>query len=411
LRVTRFVIIGAGPAGMRAAETLRQGAPDADIVLVGDESHLPYDRPPLSKAFLTDGLAPATLHLKPAAFYADQRIQLKLGNAAISIDRAAKQVTLADGECVAYDKLLLATGCCSRKLPPHFETVPIHYLRSLADAQRVRAALRPGLAIVMIGGGFIGLEIAASATKLEADVTVLEMAPRLMSRAVPPAISDFAERLHLSHGVRFEFDARVTNVAPAAGGGALVRSERAAYPADLVIAGVGAAPNTVLAEAAGLVVEDGVRVDACGRSSDPHIFAAGDVTRHDNPLLGRPIRVESWQVAFNQAAVVARAMLGAGEPYAEMPWLWTDQYDANIQALGCFDADLEPVLRGDPASSSFTVLGLDAAGHIAAAITVNAGRDMAVLRRLVAARAILPKDALADPAKKLSDLLKATRAS
>jgi anthranilate 1,2-dioxygenase ferredoxin reductase subunit len=409
--LTRFVIIGAGPAGMRAAETLRQGAPDAAIVLVGDEPHLPYDRPPLSKAFITDGLDPAKLHLKPEPFYAEQRITLKLGAAATAIDRAGKLVVLADGERVAYDKLLLATGCRGRKLPPQFETVPIHYLRSLADAHRIRSALRPGLAIVMIGGGFIGLEIAASATKLGAKVTVLEMAPRLMTRAVPAAVSDFVQRLHLSHGVRFEFDARVIGIEPAAGGGALVRSEGAAYPADLVIAGVGAAPNTALAEAAGLVVDDGVRVDPCGRSSDPDIFAAGDVTRHDNPLLGRPIRVESWQVALNQAAVVARAMLGASEPYAEMPWLWTDQYDANIQALGFFDADLEQVLRGDPASSSFTVLGLDAAGRIAAAITVNAGRDMAVLRRLVAARAILPKAALADPAKKLSDLLKATRAT
>jgi anthranilate 1,2-dioxygenase ferredoxin reductase subunit len=409
--MTRFVIIGAGPAGMRAAEVLRQGAPDADILLIGDEPHLPYDRPPLSKAFITQGLEPARLHLKPEAFYAEQRIRLKLGAVATSIDRAGKLVELADGERVAYDKLLLATGCRGRKLPTHFETLPIHYLRSLADAQRIRAALRPGLEIAMIGGGFIGLEIAASATGLGANVTVLEMAPRLMSRAVPAAVSDFVQRLHLSHGVRFEFEARVTRVEPAAGGRALVLSERAAYPADLVIAGVGAEPNTSLAEAAALVVEDGIRVDACGRSSDPDIFAAGDVTRHDNPLLGRAIRVESWQVALNQAAFVARAMLGASEAYAEMPWLWTDQYDANIQALGLFDAGLEHVLRGDPASSSFTVLDLDPAGRIAAAITVNAGRDMAVLRRLVASRAILPKDALADPAKKLSDLLKAARPS
>jgi anthranilate 1,2-dioxygenase ferredoxin reductase component len=407
--LTRFVIIGAGPAGMRASEILRQGAPDAEIVLIGDEPHPPYDRPPLSKAFITDGLDPTKLHLKPGAFYAEQRIQLKLGTAATAIDRAGKLVMLADGERVAYDKLLLATGCRGRKLPPRFDAVPIHYLRSLGDAHRIRAALRPGLAIVMIGGGFIGLEIAASATKLGADVTVLEMAPRLMSRAVPSAVSDFVQRLHLSHGVRFEFDARVTGVEPAAGGGALVRSARAAYPAGLVIAGIGAAPNTALAEAAGLVVEDGVRVDACGRTSDPDIFAAGDVTRHDNPLLGRPIRVESWQVALNQAAVVAPAQRGAGEPYAEMPWLWSDQYDANIQALGFFDPGLEQMLRGDPASSSFTVLGLDASGRIAAVITVNAGRDMAVLRRLVAARAILPKEALVDPTKKLSDLLKATR--
>ncbi len=405
----RFVIIGAGPAGMRAAEVLRQQAPDAAIMLIGDEPHLPYDRPPLSKAFITDRLTAAKLYLKPESFYAEQRIALKLGVAVIRIDRAQREVELASGERVAYDKLLLATGCRGRRLPPAFETVPIHYLRSLGDADRIREALRPGGAIVMIGGGFIGLEIAASATKLGARVTVIEAAPRLMSRGMPAVVSDVARALHEKHGVRFEFEARLLGIAPGEAGGAVVTTARGAYAADMVIAGIGAEPNTDLAEAAGLAVEDGIRVDQYGRTSDPDIFAAGDVTRHPNPLLGRAIRVESWQVALNQAAVVARNMAGASEPYAEMPWLWTDQYDCNIQMLGFFEPGLELVLRGDPASSSFTVLGLDAEARVAAAVTVNNGRDMAVLRRLVAARVSLPKDALADPQKKLSDLLKAAR--
>ncbi|HKW54725.1 MAG TPA: FAD-dependent oxidoreductase, partial [Stellaceae bacterium] len=181
----RFVIIGAGPAGMRAAEVLRQRAPEAEIVLIGDEPHLPYDRPPLSKAFITDGLAATKLYLKPESFYAEQRIALKLGAAAVHIDRARKEVELAGGERVAYDKLLLATGCRGRRLPRDFETVPIYYLRSLGDAGRIRAALRPDSAVVMIGGGFIGLEIAASATKRGAKVRVIEAAPRLMSRGMP----------------------------------------------------------------------------------------------------------------------------------------------------------------------------------------------------------------------------------
>ena len=406
----RFVIIGAGPAGMRAAEVLRQKSPDADILLIGDEPHLPYDRPPLSKAFLVEGLDPARLWLKPESFYAEQGIGLKLGAAARRIDRAGKVVELADGERVPYDRLLLATGCRGRKLPAPFTTEPIHYLRSLVDAERIRAALRPGLELVMIGGGFIGLEIAASARKLGAAVTVLELAPRLMSRAVPALVGDAVRALHERYGVVFELGARLTAVARGADGRTLVETARTAYPADLVIAGIGAEPNTGLAEAAGLTVEDGIRVDACGRTSDPDIFAAGDVTRHDNPLLGRAIRVESWQVALNQAAAVAAAMLGASEPYAELPWLWSDQYDCNIQALGLFEASLETVLRGDPAGA-FTLLGLDAEGRIAAAITVNNGRDMAVLRRLVATRAILPKEALADPGRKLSDLLKLARSA
>jgi len=406
----RFVIIGAGPAGMRAAEVLRQQAPAADILLIGDEPHLPYDRPPLSKGFLTEGLEPQRLHLKPESFYAEQRIRLKLGAPARAIDRAAKTVELADGERVPYDKLLLATGCGGRALPAHFTSVPILYLRSLADAERIRAALKPGLEVVLIGGGFIGLEIAASARKLGAEVTVLEMAPRLMSRAVPGVVSEAVRALHERHGVAFEFGARLNAIVRGADGRILVETRAAAYPADLVVAGIGAEPNTALAEAAGLVVEDGIRVDACGRTSDPDIFAAGDVTRHDNPLLGRAIRVESWQVALNQAAAVAAAMVGTSAPYAELPWLWTDQYDCNIQALGLFDPVLEPMLRGDPAGP-FTLLGVDGEGRIAAAITFNNGRDMAVLRRLAATRAALPRDVLADPQRKLSDLLKLARSA
>ncbi|HZB92039.1 MAG TPA: FAD-dependent oxidoreductase [Stellaceae bacterium] len=408
----RFVIIGAGPAGMRAAEVLRQKVPAAEITLIGDEAHPPYDRPPLSKAFLTEGLAAERLALKPPGFYAEQRITLKLGVPALAIDRARRDVVLAGGERVAYDKLLLATGCRGRELPEALAGAPVHYLRSLADAEAIRAALKPGLELVLIGGGFIGLEIAASATKLGARVTVLEMAPRLMSRGVPAEVSDFARALHERHGVEFELGARLRGVARGADGRLLVETERQGYPADLVVAGIGAAPNTALAEAAGLAVEDGIRVDAQGRTSDPDVFAAGDVTRHENPLLGRAIRVESWQVALNQAAAVAAAMAGGSEAYAELPWLWTDQYDCNIQVLGVFDTGLDVALRRDPAAGGgFTLLGLDGEGCIAAAITVNTGRDMAVLRRLVPLRARFPRERLVDPAQKLSDLLKAARSA
>jgi anthranilate 1,2-dioxygenase ferredoxin reductase subunit len=408
----RFVIIGAGPAGMRAAEVLRQKAPEAAITLIGDEAHPPYDRPPLSKAFLTDNLAAEKLYLKPASFYAEQRIRLALGAPATAIDRRRKEVALAGGERVAYDKLLIATGCGSRKLPPALEGAPVHYLRSYADAEAIRTVLQPGLELVLIGGGFIGLELAASATKRGARVTLIEMAPRLMSRGVPPVVSDFVRALHEGHGVELELEARLERIARGADGRLLVETARRAYPADLVAAGIGAAPNTQLAEAAGLAVEDGIRVDAQGRSSDPDIFAAGDVTRHDNPVLGRAIRVESWQVALNQAAVVAAAMAGAPEPYAELPWLWTDQYDSNIQVLGLFDPALDVVERRNPgAPQSFTLFGLDAQSRLAAAITVNNGRDMAVLRRLALLRAPLAKERLADPAQKLADLLKAARSA
>jgi anthranilate 1,2-dioxygenase ferredoxin reductase component len=405
----RFVIIGAGPAGMRAAEVLRGQSADAEIVLVGDEPHPPYDRPPLSKAFITNGVAPASLHLKPPSFYAEQKIELKLGHAAVAIDRGSKRVALAGGEHLAYDKLLLATGCGSRRLPPSLAPAGVHYLRSLEDAARIRAALAPGRSLVLIGGGFIGLELAASAAKLGVEVTVLEAMPRLLSRGLPGPVCEFVHRLHESHGVRFELDARLKSV-EGEEGDFILRTERGTHRAAVVVAGIGAVPHIRLAEAAGLAVEDGIRVDASGRTGDPDIFAAGDVTRHDNPLLGRAIRVESWQVALNHAAVVARAMLGGSDTYAEMPWLWTDQYDCNIQMLGLFDPDLELLLRGDVAAGSFTLLGLGGDQRIKLAITVNNGRDMAVLKRLVTAKTGFPKEALADPNRKLADLLKAARA-
>jgi len=407
----RFLIIGAGPAGMRAAEVLRAGDAAAEITLIGDEPHLPYDRPPLSKAFLTANLETARLHLKPEDFYCEQRITLRLGVPARRIDRATKEVELGDGVRLAYDKLLIATGCRFRRLPPAFDHAPVLYLRSLTDAARIRAALKPGLAVVLIGGGFIGLEIAASARKLGAEVTVLEMAPRLLSRGMPSVVSDFVRALHERKGVRFELGAQLSRLVHDDHGHLEIATERAAYPADLVIAGVGAAPNVELAAAAGLAIEDGVCVDEYGQTVDPDIFAAGDATRHVNPLIGHAIRVESWQVALNQAAVVARNMLGAHEPYAELPWLWTDQYDCNIQTLGLFAPALEQIVRGDPLGPAFTVLGLNAEGRLAAAITVNSGRDMAILRRLAALPKPLAKAALADPVVKLADLLKAARAS
>jgi anthranilate 1,2-dioxygenase ferredoxin reductase subunit len=403
----RYVIIGAGPAGMRAAEVLHAQDAGADILLIGDEPHPPYDRPPLSKAFITDDLAPATLHLKPESFYTEQRIALRLGTTATSIDRAAKHVQLADGERVAYDKLLIATGCRARRLPAAFDAADILYLRSLADAERLRAALAPGREMILIGGGFIGLELAASATKRGAKVTVLEALPRLMARALPPLVGDYARALHERHGVRFELGARIESIARSPTGGAVVTTARADYAGDIVVAGIGAAPNTALAEEAGLAVADGISVDARGRSSDPDIFAAGDVTRHMNPLLGRSLRVESWQVALNQAAAVARAMAGGGDTYAELPWLWTDQYDCNIQLLGLVDPAMEMVRRGE--GPAFTLIGLDTEERIAAAITVNNGRDMAVLRRLATLRARVPKETLADPVVKLAELLKAAR--
>src|SRR5260221_7045058 len=240
-------------------------------------------------------------------------------------------------------------------------------------------------------------------------LTLLELLPWRMARGTPQLVGDYARGLHERHGVRFEFEARVKSIARSPSGGAVVTTARADHVGDMVVAGIGAAPNRALAEEAGLAVADGIGVDAQGRSSDPDMCVAGDVARHVNPLLGRAIRVESWQVALNQAAVVARAMAGAGDAYAELPWLWTDQYDCNIQVLGCVEPGMEMIRRGDAASPGFTLIGLDTEGRIAAAITLNTGRDMAVRRRLAMSRPPAPKRGLADPARKLAELLKAAR--
>ena len=405
----KLVMVGAGPAGFRAAEVLRQQAGDAEITLVGDEPHPPYQRPPLSKAYLTDGVAPAALLLQPESFYGEQRITLRLGTPATRIDRATKHLELADGSRLPYDKLLIATGCRARRLAA-FAHLPIHYLRSLDDAARIRTELKPGRSLVLIGGGFIGLELAASAAKLGAAVTVLELAPRLMSRAMPPVVSDFARALHERHGVRLELGIKIELI-EAIGGELIVRTEQGQHACNVLAAGVGAIPNAELAAEAGLAVEDGIRVDARGRTSDPDIYAAGDVTRHDNPILGRAIRIESWQVALNQAAPVARAMLGAPEPYAELPWMWTDQYDCNMQVLGLPAPEAELILRGDVAGGKFTALELGPDGRIAAAITVNNGRDMSALRRLASAKTTWPREVLADAARPLAELAKAAQRS
>jgi NADPH-dependent 2,4-dienoyl-CoA reductase/sulfur reductase-like enzyme len=403
----KLVIIGAGPAGFRAAEVLRQQSPDAEITLVGNEPHPPYQRPPLSKAYLTDALASHALLLQPETFYGEQRISLRLGAPAARIDRATKHVELADGARLAYDKLLIATGCRARRLSA-FDHLPIHYLRGLDDAARLRPELKPGRSLVLIGGGLIGLEIAASAAKLGTAVTVLELAPRLMSRTMPPVVSDFARALHERHGVRLELGIKI-EVIEATGSALVVRTEQGQHVCDLLVAGVGAIPNTELAGAAGLAIEDGIRVDARGRTSDPDIYAAGDVTRHDNIILGRAIRVESWQVALNQAAPVARAMLGADEPYSELPWMWTDQYDSNIQVLGLPSPEADLIVRGDVAGGKFTALELGSSGRIVAAITVNNGRDMSALRRLTVAKTTFPREVLADAARPLAELAKAAQ--
>ncbi|MCA8422778.1 FAD-dependent oxidoreductase [Burkholderia seminalis] len=401
-----FVIVGAGHAARRTAEALRERDAAARIVMIGAERALPYDRPALSKdALLTDG-GEQRAFVRDAAWYDAQRIELRLGTRVDAIERDARRVRLDDGTTLPYARLVLATGSRVRTFGGAVdEGVVPHYVRTVDDARALRARLAPGRRVAVLGGGFIGLEVAAAARQLGCDVTVIDPAPRLLQRALPEVVGAYARRLHDARGVAFRMATLPRAIRRAPGGGAIVETDRGDVPADIVVVGIGVVPNVELAQAAGLDVDNGIRVDAGCRTADPAIFAAGEVTMHFNPLLGRHVRIESWQVAENQPAVAAANLLGADETYGELPWLWSDQYDCNLQMLGLFGGERTIVVRGDPASGPFTVFGLGDDGRIVAVAAANLGRDIGASRRLIAAGAVPDPAKLADPAVNLKTFL------
>ncbi|WP_069865402.1 NAD(P)/FAD-dependent oxidoreductase [Pseudomonas citronellolis] len=400
-----YLIVGAGQAGRRAAESLRSLAPAARICLVGEETELPYDRPILSKEALFNAEDEAKAFIQERGFYESQRIELRLGSRVAKVDRAARQVELANGERITYEKLLLATGSRARPYPGQVgEGVELLYLRTLEQARRLRDRLAAGKRLVILGGGFIGLEVAATARKLGCEVAVLEPAPSLLQRVMPKVIGDYLLALHRQAGVDVCLDTLPGNITRSANG-LLIESSRGTYEADEVLVGIGALPNVELATEIGLLVENGIVVDERCRTCDPHIFAAGDVTCHFNPLLGRHVRVESWQVAEHQPQVAAANMLGNEESYAQLPWLWSDQYQCNLQTLGFFSGTGPVLLRGQVEEGAFSVVELDAEGRLLAVATVNQGRDMAAFKRLAASGKSLDAVALADSASNLRSLL------
>ncbi|HDR9237401.1 anthranilate 1,2-dioxygenase system ferredoxin--NAD(+) reductase [Burkholderia vietnamiensis] len=401
-----FVIVGAGHAARRTAEALRARDADAPIVMIGAERELPYDRPALSKDALLNDDGEQRAFVRDAAWYDAQRIALRLGTRVDAIEREAQRVRLDDGTTLPYAKLVLATGSRVRTFGGPIDAgVAAHYVRTVADARALRAQLVRGRRVAVLGGGFIGLEVAAAARQLGCNVTVIDPAARLLQRALPEVVGAYAHRLHDERGVGFQMATLPRAIHAAAGGGAIVETDRGDVHADVVVVGIGVLPNVELAQAAGLDVDNGIRVDAGCRTADRAIFAAGEVTMHFNPLLGRHVRIESWQVAENQPAVAAANLLGADDAYAELPWLWSDQYDCNLQMLGLFGAGQTTVVRGDPARGPFTVFGLGGDGRIVAAAAVNLGRDIGAARRLIAAGAMPDPQQLADPTVGLKTFL------
>jgi 3-phenylpropionate/trans-cinnamate dioxygenase ferredoxin reductase subunit len=369
----RVLVIGAGQAGGWAAKTLREEGFGGEIVLVGEEAHPPHERPPLSKEVLL-GLKPAeSTYLWPGGLAVDFRPRLR----AVAIDRSARQVALSDGARLAYDRLVITTGARVRRL----DRPGAHYLRTIEDAAALRAALLRGGRVLVIGGGWIGLETAAAARKLGCAVTLVESAERLCARVLPPILSDYLKRLHERHGVE-------------------LRLGTAATPeADTVVVGIGVVPNVELAEAAGLAIANGIAVDAFGATSDPDIYAAGDVASRDG------VRLESWANAQNQAIAAARSLLGRPTAHDEVPWFWSDQYDVNLQLAGLPSPGQEIVQRGRSEEDRFTLFFL-AGGRLAAAAAVNNGRELRIAKRLIEAGRPVDPGALADESRPLQALLR-----
>jgi 3-phenylpropionate/trans-cinnamate dioxygenase ferredoxin reductase component len=391
-----IVIVGAGHAAGQLVTTLRQQQFGGRIVLLGEEPYLPYQRPPLSKKYLAGEMPPERLYVKPATFFEAAKVDLRLGTRVLAIDREHRTVSLAGGDTLSWDWLVLATGSRARRLPNR-DALPegIHYLRGIADVDAIRDGLHTARNLVIIGAGYIGLEVAAVARSAGLAVCVVELADRVMSRVVSPEISAFYQQQHEEHGVVLRLSTgllgfggshKVSNVRTSAGD---------EIPADLVVIGIGIVPDTELAARAGLAVADGILVDSRCRTSDKRIFAIGDCTMHPSALYGRRVRLESVQNALSQARTAATNICGGDLEYAEVPWFWSDQYDLKLQIAGLSQGYTGVILRGDPATRSFSCLYLKD-GRLIAVDAVNSPRDFMQGKSLIAGRAILDPERAAD---------------
>ncbi|CAC48960.1 MocF (plasmid) [Sinorhizobium meliloti 1021] len=409
--MTHIVIIGAGECGARAAFALREKGFGGEITLTGAEPHLPYERPPLSK----DGLAQASLpkFIAGAARYEEARITVLTGVTAESIDRVHKAVTLSDGVSLDYDRLLLATGARPRAFPRVPENAGrIRTLRTHADALAIRGALTPGARLAVIGGGFIGLELAATARKLGAEVVLVEGLPRVLSRGVPEEIAVLVAERHRREGVEIICGAQIAAIDGAGDGARLLLADGVDIEADLIVVGIGAVPNTELAEAAGLAIENGIAVDERLCTSDPrHLCrpatAAPSLCPHYG---GRRVRLEAWRNAQDQGALAAANLMGAGETMVSVPWFWSDQYEFTLQIAGLADG-AETTVRRDMEEGAFILFHLDGEGRLIAASGIGPGnavaRDIRLAEMLIAAGAKPEPLALASPETRLKKLLAA----
>ena len=402
----QILIVGAGQAADQAVHTLRRKGFTGKLAVVGDEPWLPYQRPPLSKKYLAGALDRDRLVLRPRHFYTEHSVETHLGRRVTEISRADRRVRLDDGSILPYDALLLATGSRPRPLTvPGADLPGVHTLRTIEDVERIRTDFADGRRLVIIGGGYIGLEVAATARELGLDVTVLEMADRVMNRVTCKEVSSFYESEHARHGVRIITNSRVRALANDSRTGrvkAVLTDDGAEHPADVVVVGVGVLAADDLAVASGLECANGIVVNEYCQTSDPAIYAAGDCANHPNLHYGLRLRLESVDNAFEQAASAAHNLLGSPTVHDRVPWFWSDQYDLKMIIVGLCQGHDAVVVRGSPAARSFSACYLRA-GELVAIDSVNSPKDQMAARKLIAARARPDIDKLANPAIPLKD--------
>jgi 3-phenylpropionate/trans-cinnamate dioxygenase ferredoxin reductase subunit len=406
---SRFVIVGASLAGAKAADTLRQEGFDGEVVLIGEEPLRPYERPPLSKGYLQGSTVQEKVFVHEADFYEDHDIDIRLGRLVESIDTRAREVSLDDGERVRFDSCLIATGSAPRRLTiPGSDLEGVYYLRDLADADRLRAAITTAGKVAVIGAGWIGCEVAASARQLNAEVAMVEAAAVPLGRVLGEELGRFYADVHADHGVEMHLGVGIESFA----GNNAVEEVRLVdgqkVPCDLVVVGVGVTPRVELGQAGGLEVDNGILTDEYLATSAPGVYAAGDVANAWHPTFGRRIRLEHWSSALNQGPTAARNMLGQSSPYTKVPYFFSDQYDIGMEYSGYATNWDQIVYRGDPASREFIAFWMQQ-GRVGAGMNVNVWDVADHIATLVAAQTPMDPGRLADPEVDLADLAEQAR--
>lgn len=400
-----LVIVGAGQSAIQCITSLRKEDYPGLITLVGEEEHLPYQRPPLSKGFLEDTVSNERLYFKKLEFFVENKVQLKLGTKAEEIDIENNNIHLSDNTKLSFDKLVFATGSSVRKLDfPGKDLNSIHYLRGLDDALSIKKDLKTRQNIVVVGAGYIGLEVAAIAAKQNKSVTVIEMADRVMNRTVDPQISDYYLKLHQKNGVTFKFNTSLKEIVGASNPEKVICSDGTEVKADMVIIGAGIMPNVELAENAGLSCDNGIVVNEFGKTDHANIYACGDCTNHPNKLLNKKIRLESVHNAMEQSKTVASSIINKSIEYNQIPWFWSDQYDHKLQIVGLSGEHDKVIMRGDMSEAKFMLL-YTKDEKLIAVDAVNNSKEFLICKKLVANKVTIKADEISNPDTNLNDLI------